>query len=584
MSEKKKTISATIIEESTRSIEKPKEFKGFDTAEEFLDICEKSQGDIYLTLQVSSCRRLISELKKIASSDSDVKEFKKLNNVNIDLLAEPVNLKEIEEWFTFFKESFAVEPEIEVLYSSTEIKKIGLYQYKPGDTEIWYKVIDGRLIESLDPETREETSEVGDLVITDLKKDYGSLYPRYVPGDRAKVKYDTEGNCFIGEISRNPEFGQINIRGEKVYSQSMWSGVQEKLGNKLPIKMQFQLLENQDRTKSVLDVKVLLDSSFSDDNAEDFARKAVTEFMNNDYKYLWNNGKEVTPGELYQNQVGDVAFEISYVNRSEDDFQKAYRTLPKGNLEKFRMEELKNMLDATLKEINAIENGSETLSPEEMVKFWKKIRGVISDEKFSQIDEDFFNSNDWPAISKKIRDFGYNFEIEDEKDLFQLAKTPGGLEKVREILGTTAEKAKLEVESLGLNSNSKVCFVGCGSLPITTMEYARLGVGEIDILEIDETSVANATELLRENGINNISVKSINGLDADYSKYDAVVIAAMVDVKDELARRINEKFKKKVLLRASYSKLAEMSYSPSKIKPDRIIDYGDKIMIGKILE
>jgi hypothetical protein len=584
LSEKKKTISATIIEESTKSISKPKEFKGFDTAEEFLDICEKSQGDIYLTLQVSSCRRLISELKKISSSGSASKEFRKLNNLNIDLLAEPVTLNEIKECFSFFKETFKVEPEIEILYSSTELKKIGLYQYKPGDTEIWYKVVDGKLIESLDPITKKKTSGIGDLVVTDIKKEYGSIYPRYVSGDRAKIKYDENGICYIGEISRNPEFGQINVRGEKVYSQSMWSGIQEKVGFQVPIKMQFQLLENKDKSKSVLDIKVLLDSSFSDANTENLVRKAVEEFMNDDYRYLWKDGKEVVPGKLYKNQAEDFYLEISYINRSEEDFQKAYRTLPSGNLEKFREVELENILDATLKEINEIENKSKNFSNEEIIIFWKKIREVIRNENFSQISEDFFNTDKWRIISKKIRDFGYNFEIEDEKDLSELAKKPGGLEKVREILGTTAEKAKLEVDSLKLNKNSKVCFVGGGSLPISAIEYAKLGVGEIDILEIDQNSVNNATILLRDNGISNISVKLVDGMSADYSPYDAVVIAAMVDIKDELANKINKEFNKKVLLRAPFSKLAEMSYSPSKIESSRIIDYGDQIMVGKILE
>ena len=343
LGEKKDTVSNKLLKNwaNLSGVENSR-YEGFDSAEEFLNFCKQSKGNIYLTLQVSSARILFSQLAETIASNPDLaNDLPPLENLLMDLVAETVKIEELSRWYDTLKILFKTEPIISVPYAQTEHKLIGLYHYVPGDKEIKYKVIDGMFVEVTDPDTGKPLNGHGNLVLTNTNKSLGSLYVRYDTGDQATVNYESDGTAYISEVGRDPNKNQINLRGNKIYMHAFHEAIQERLGPDLPIRTQFQLLEKADRTSSVL--KIEIGGVRLTDDQINLIKSKVAQFMGEDiygYRFLWYGGEELIPGEVYK--APGVSIEISYPRDLEWDNPKSFRRLPDSTYEDYYKSVIKN--------------------------------------------------------------------------------------------------------------------------------------------------------------------------------------------------------------------------------------------------
>ena len=149
-------------------------------------------------------------------------------------------------------------------------------------------------------------------------------------------------------------------------------------------------------------------------------------------------------------------------------------------------------------------------------------------------------------------------------------------------MGVTGDQARLEIEGLGLGVNDRVCFVGNGTLPISVIKYAQLGMTSVTGVDTDSEAINIARRIVNNNSIKNVSFNHADGSDLDFTQYDVVVLAAMVDGKEEIVEKIRQQTDVPILVRVPKNTRAEILYSPCRKDPNRVIQYANNVLQGNI--
>jgi phenylacetate-coenzyme A ligase PaaK-like adenylate-forming protein len=320
--EARDAVSYQVIDEAIkRHVPKARREIYTQASEVIKKIKENQSQAVYLTCQVSAARRFMHELEELAGHP----QFKPIEvpHFFLELVAEPVTMEEIKSWYELLQRVFVHPPDITVIYALSEAFVVGIYSYKPGDNEIRYKVKDNRFVEVLDPQTGEPVmGEVGDVVITPLNKETGSIYPRYLTGDRAALYIDEQGNCYLGEIGRDPEAGQINLRGYKIYAPALYHSLRERFG--FPVNLRFQLSESPDGCQTTLIIE-MCSPEFANENQQNQALASLKDFLLKEYKFLQLAEKE---DGVLQNENG-VTIILQTRDNVPREMQKGWQILPR---------------------------------------------------------------------------------------------------------------------------------------------------------------------------------------------------------------------------------------------------------------
>ena len=102
------------------------------------------------------------------------------------------------------------------------------------------------------------------------------------------------------------------------------------------------------------------------------------------------------------------------------------------------------------------------------------------------------------------------------------------------------EKTVLEeFLQFGLDDNSKVLVMGCGSIPNTVVSLARNRKWKIVGIDRDKTAIENAKKIIDEYGLKNVTVKRADGMEMDLKGYNLIVVALGIEPKDKVLERIS---------------------------------------------
>lgn len=495
----------------------------YNNAPDFIELIRqhgKDKNTVYLTVDVASLRSLIDQLKRHESNKPNYFEGLNISELFVDIVAEPINIKEITEVYKYLFEKFMCKPKIAIAYSTSEFGLIGLYIYKPDDTEIKYKVKKDLFVESLDLNTdltgKIISNDVGDIIITSLDKKFGSIYPRYVTGDRAKIFIDEKGDMFIGEIGRDESKGQISLRGEKIYAPTLYNRLKEQIP--FPVKVQFQKLENSSGTKTKLIITLSSERFKSESQIQDkmVAEDILNKLINEEPLKLF---RDMNKGQL------EIITEI--INQVPEGFNKGWRILPEASLETYEQETL-------YKKLNELNNEGEqilkrdNLTSLDLLPYWKRLINVIFDHSFSDIPENFFISDNLKPLINKARKMNDLFERLDEQEMADAALR-GDTELAYKRLVKTYEFSKKEAIASQIDKNSRVLFIGGGSIPISPIAYDKNFGCKGVIIDNDPKAIEYLKKVVKAFNLSDkFEVQEADGMSYNCNDFTHVVIAAMV--------------------------------------------------------
>jgi hypothetical protein len=125
-----------------------------------------------------------------------------------------------------------------------------------------------------------------------------------------------------------------------------------------------------------------------------------------------------------------------------------------------------------------------------------------------------------------------------------------------------AEHLLLEQHQPGLQA--EFCFVGSGPLPISQMIYQRLTGRASFGVDSSLSAVRHAQRLIQHFGIEQCQFKDVAGKEADYSRFDTIFIASLVDDKEAVIAKIkaDRKDKTTFIMIRSAEGLHELYYEP----------------------
>ena len=202
----------------------------YESVDDFIQSALESDY-IYLMDVVSAFKELFYDIEKAYRENPS--RFTKLKGkyFTADLSASPVEIKDFEKWYELLSKIFGKGIFLDATYGLSETGEIGVYVYKPGDKEVSYKITDTAFVEVLEHSTYKPViSKEGLVVVTNLAEEYGTILPRYMTGDIAKLEFDEQGNAYLVEPKRNPENGMIDIKGNKIFAPDIQEVFEQRLG------------------------------------------------------------------------------------------------------------------------------------------------------------------------------------------------------------------------------------------------------------------------------------------------------------------------------------------------------------------
>jgi hypothetical protein len=240
----------------------------------------KEADVIYIEDQVSSFRRIIYLIEDALSNVSDLRKIMCGKILIIELGGDPVSLDELKSFYSRIKQIFGTGPDIAMTYGLVETQDVGVFVLQPWSTSLKYRVFNNKFIEVLDTITREPVvGSEGEIVITPMYWEKGTLLPRYETGDIGMLE-------FFDDVPYLTVKGRISGKGVLSFSTAKISilGLSEILRKSFeyPIKIQAQILEEENSLYSTLKI-VLSSPAFVNENASLMSKEFLSKFIIKEY-------------------------------------------------------------------------------------------------------------------------------------------------------------------------------------------------------------------------------------------------------------------------------------------------------------
>ena len=106
------------------------------------------------------------------------------------------------------------------------------------------------------------------------------------------------------------------------------------------------------------------------------------------------------------------------------------------------------------------------------------------------------------------------------------------------------ERATLEeFEMVGIDENSKVLHIGCGSLPNTLISLARNLKASYVGIDVDEEAVKIARNLIKKYKIKDVAIEKGDALSYPLHNFDVIIISYGVEPKEDVFKRLRDETK-----------------------------------------
>lgn len=273
--------SYSVIEESMTAVCPKIIIEKYQNPSEILSKLE-SADLVYYTEQVVSFEGFIYYLESLLNAKDEKINSLKGKIFFIELVAEPVQIKDLEYWFYLLNKLTGNPPEILVIYGATEVLAVGFYHYRPGDQEIKYEVRPNKFVEVLNEDGDNcAAQEEGDVIITATKED-GSILPRYKVGDKGKISFGPKGEVYLSDLHRSPKSGMLSFAGYKIFVPEIYSLLKEKISFPIQIKCELVNLEGGKLNFNIH----LYSTSFALGNNREEGGKIVKEIIEQEHPAL----------------------------------------------------------------------------------------------------------------------------------------------------------------------------------------------------------------------------------------------------------------------------------------------------------
>jgi hypothetical protein len=236
-------------------------------------------GDLlYITEYVSAYIRLLWNLTlKLKAGLISADQFRK-EYVFIELNGDEMSLSELHDCFHMTKDLFGVEPEIVLVYGMTELGGIGIYVFNPADSSLRYRVKHDKYVEVVNNNDKVlPLGEVGQIVITQLGIEKGSILVRYKTGDIGKLEC-IDREIYIVLMGRNPSEGTISLQQCKVSIPGLMKKISKEF--KAPVRGTFQVLNTTGGNFARLSAELfspVFSSNSTRTSAVNFLQKTIIE-------------------------------------------------------------------------------------------------------------------------------------------------------------------------------------------------------------------------------------------------------------------------------------------------------------------
>lgn len=192
--------------------------EGYNDIDGFIEAV-RNNDYVYMMEVVVRFKEFYHSLKNEFEAHPEKFEALKGKVFTADLSASRVTIDELAEWHTLLTQIFGEKIFLDVTYGLSEVGEMATYLYQPGDHEMRYRVWDTAFVEVFDPETGQPVlGKEGDVIISNHLEDEGTILPRYLSGDTARLEINEAGVAFLIEPGRKPEQGMLDIRGKKIFA------------------------------------------------------------------------------------------------------------------------------------------------------------------------------------------------------------------------------------------------------------------------------------------------------------------------------------------------------------------------------
>lgn len=310
------SIDFDVIEESLQSLRPDIQVGLYTRVSQAIEHMKK--GDtIFLESEVTNFRAFMHYFNETLETDPSLLETFKGKKIFLELNSEPVKFEELKTWFNRLKEVFGRAPDIYVLYGQNDTGNLGMYDYTDGDErkDFKYKVDKNRFVEVLDTEGNPLLEQEGDVVVTTFRQE-GSIFIRYVTGDKGVLTVDKNADAYINEIGRKKEDGMISLYGSKLFVPGVFDLMRDKLN--VPFRLEVQSVEDPNNLSQALNITLYSDNFTNTESAQEAKvtlMKALTE--SREYAYI--------PDLM---EAGMLQININTLDQTPEGFIKGWRILP----------------------------------------------------------------------------------------------------------------------------------------------------------------------------------------------------------------------------------------------------------------
>ncbi len=178
-------------------------------------------------------------------------------------------------------------------------------------------------------------------------------------------------------------------------------------------------------------------------------------------------------------------------------------------------------------------------------------------ELWDSIENDL---KDVKTLSERLRDIYSEYILRMES--IEYARILESSKKEGKFIQIASQPARMAYDrvseifdSLTLEENMKVVMVGCGQLPVTAIHFAEKSkVREIVCLDVVETAISSAEQIIQKLGLENIKFRLCSGTEYDFGDSDVIYVANMVRPKIDVMKQIVRTAKKRpqLILREPY--------------------------------
>ncbi|MBS3148695.1 hypothetical protein J4219_07460 [Candidatus Woesearchaeota archaeon] len=174
----------------------------------------------------------------------------------------------------------------------------------------------------------------------------------------------------------------------------------------------------------------------------------------------------------------------------------------------------------------------------EFLKAINELENIARDERFSELSFEVLGSSVFKDLAKETRSIYELFEEFCETRL-ALSFIKGNTSLDSPQIMRTFEFAKEEGQAAGMDSNSRVIFIGSGPFPESALAYAQTFGCSVTCVDIHPEAVILGEEVaLRSNLGENIKFIHGDARDVDYRFFTHIVVAVLAVPKKEILSRV----------------------------------------------